>query len=243
MSNAIRALLVTTDARLDEQFMAITREIGIDAQAAATKVGIGVPEELTRTKYEAILLDFDTIPEAMAILTTVRQSLTNRNAVVFAVATDVPQGRKALEYGATLRFERPLDIKQIRRGIYAAYDQMVRERRRYFRCTVELPVLIVQTSSDEDLRCTSMNISSSGIALRAPSVLRPGEEVEIILSLPETDLPVRAIGTVAWDDRHGKSGICFKCATPQHQSDLDSWLDGQMQMLLGSEPPGPRISG
>jgi PilZ domain len=240
VSNAIRALLVTTDARLDEQFMAITREIGIDAQATARKEGI--PEELTRAKYEAILLDFDTIPEAMAILSTVRESPANKNAVVFAVATDVPQGRKALECGANLRFERPLDVKQIRRGIYAAYDSMVRERRRYFRCTVELPVLIVQASSGADLRCTSMNISSSGIALRTPSVLKTGEEVQIILSLPETDLPVRAIGTVVWDDKHGKSGISFKCASPQHQSDLDSWLDTQLRTLLGSEPPRPGIS-
>lgn len=236
MSNAIRALLVTTDARLAAQFGEVAREVGIEAQPSVRNDG--VPDELKCAKYEALLLDFDTNAAAMEILTSVRQSQSNRNAVVFAVATDSYQGQKALDCGANLRFERPLEIKQIRRGLYAAYELMVRERRRYFRCAVELPVLVIQTGSGGDFRCVTMNISSNGMALRTQSVLKPGEEIEVIVSLPGTELPVRAIGTVVWDDKHGKTGVSFKCTGPQHQTDLDSWLDTQLHGLLGSEQPG-----
>ena len=229
MSNALHALLVTPDPWLAGTFSEISREVGIEAQASATTTGI--PEELGRTKYEAVLLDFDAVPDASAILATLRQSPSNRNTVIFALATDAAQAHTALQNGANLVFERPLEGKQIRRVLYAAYDLMVRERRRYFRSTVELPVLLIQ-SSGTDFRCTSMNISGSGMALATTSTLRPGEAVQVILSLPGADSAIRAIGTVVWDDRHGKTGISFKCTSPQHQTDLDCWLDTQLHSVL-----------
>ncbi len=219
MTNAMRALLVTPDPWLTVNFTDISREVGIEVQTSAKTDGI--PEELGRAKYEAVLLDFDMVANAMSILAAMRQNPSNRNAVVFAVATGVEQGQQALHNGANFLFKRPLEAKQVRRVLYAAYELMVRERRRYFRCAVELPVLLIHASSESDFRCTSMNISSSGMALNTPS---------------------RAIGTVVWDDKHGKSGIGFKCTTPQHQSDLDAWLDTQLENLLGSERPSQRIS-
>ena len=234
MSNPMRALLVTTDPWLTANFTEIAREVGVDAQPTSDTAGDS--QELIRAKYEAALLDFDTTPDALAILVAVRQHPSNRNAVVLAVATDGAQGQKALENGANLLLERPLDPKQIRRGLYAVYDLMVQERRRYFRCAVELPVLVIQTSSGGDFKCISMNISGSGIALKTPSTLEPGEKVEIIVSLPGSALPVRAIGTVVWDDKHGKTGISFKCTSPDHQAHLDSWLDAQL-----ISPRQPRV--
>jgi len=240
VTNAMRALLVTPDSWLTVTFTDISREVGIEAQSGGRTDGI--PEELGRAKYEAVLLDFDMVANAMSILAAMRQNPSNRNAVVFAVATGVEQGQQALHNGANFLFKRPLEAKLVRRVLYAAYELMVRERRRYFRCAVELPVLLIHASSESDFRCTSMNISSSGMALNTPSALNPGEEVQVILFLPDSKLAVRAIGTVVWDDKHGKSGIGFKCTTPQHQSDLDAWLDTQLENLLGSERPSQRIS-
>ena len=46
---------------------------------------------------------------------------------------------------------------------------------------------------------------------------------------------VRAIGTVVWDDKHGKTGISLTCANPQYQIDLDSWLDDQFKLRCMEE--------
>jgi hypothetical protein len=75
-----------------------------------------------------------------------------------------------------------------------------------------------------------MNLSSNGVALKVTSPLEPGEEIHLILFLQGADVVVRAIGTVVWDDKHGKTGISFKCASPQHQAELDSWLDVQFNL-------------
>jgi hypothetical protein len=225
--------MVTTDPWLTANFAQIAREVGIEAQTSARNGGI--PDELSGVKYEGVLLDFDVIPDAMAVLSAVRQSLSNEKAVVFAIATDAAQGHSVLENGANLLLERPLDAKQIRRALYAAYDLMVRERRRYFRCAVQVPVLIIQPSSGTDFRCTSINMSGSGIALNTPSTFKAGEEVQIVVFLRDAELAIRAMATVVWDDRHGKTGLSFKCSSQQHQTDLEGWLDSQLPVLLGSD--------
>src|SRR5713101_5243229 len=114
----IRALLVTPDPWLVGNFMSVCKELGIEAQRSATTKG--VPEELGRAKYEAVLVDFDTVPETLPILASVHGSPANRNALVFAVATDIAHRQQALQEGATFIFERPLEPAEIRRVLHAA---------------------------------------------------------------------------------------------------------------------------
>src|SRR5260370_7353851 len=138
----IHALLVTPDPWLVANFTNVSRELGIDAQRSG-KTG-GCPEELGRAKYEAVLVDCDTVPETLAILASVRESPANRNAVVFAVATDSAHRRQALQQGVNFIFERPLEAKEIQRVLYAAYDLMALERTRYFSSLPALPLFLTQ---------------------------------------------------------------------------------------------------
>ena len=198
----IHTLLVTPDPWLVTNFTNVSRELGIDAQRSVKTAG--VPEELGRAKYEAVLVDFDKVPETLSILARVRESPANRNAVVFAVASNSEHRQQALEQGANFVFERPLEIKEIRRVLYSAYDLLARERRIYFRCSAELPVLLTRVRATTDLRCTTINISSNGMALVTAFPLNPGEEVRIILFLHGSGPVVRASGTVVWDDSMGR---------------------------------------
>ena len=195
----------------------------------------GIVEELGRAKFEGILVDFDTAPNPIQMLNALRRSPSNRNAVALAVATKADDERQALANGINLLFNRPFDAREIRRVLHGAHNLMVRERRRYFRCVAEVPVLLVHTGSGADCKCTTINVSSSRLALRAPSPLDPGEEIQLILFLQGTDISVRALGTVAWDDKHGKTGVSFQCASPQHQAELDSWLEIQFNLQCFDE--------
>ena len=116
--------------------------------------------------------------------------------------------------------------------MYAAYDLMARESRRYFRCTAELPALLKQPHAETDLRCTTINLSSNGMALRTPSSLQLGEVVQIALFLPGAGDAVQASGTVVWDDKHGKTGINFECGISRDQTELDAWLNTRFYELL-----------
>lgn len=227
MTHALRTLLVTPDNALAGTFAELSRELGIEVQPSGNVDGI--PGELQLAKYEAVLLDFDRVPEAGHILTKLRETPSSKTSVVFALASDTEQRQAALQSGANLLFKRPLEESQIRNAIHAAYDLMARERRRYFRCAVNVPVLLIRENSRADSRCTSINLSSGGIALLSPVVLTPGDQVEVIFSLPGVDSLIRAISTVIWDDKHGKTGLSFRCTGPEHQGDLDAWLDAQLE--------------
>lgn len=227
----IRALMVTLDPWLASTFKNLSAELGVDAQLSSSLNGT---DELGSTKYEAVLIDFDTMSEPLQILVTVRESRSNRDALVFAVANAATQKQQAFQQGAHFVFERPLTVTEIRRRLHDAYDRMVGERRRCFRCTAELPVVLTQGISGPRFQCTTTNISSSGMAIRSESQLMPGERLFVGLRLPD-GFTVEGMGIVIWDDKHGKSGLSLQCGTPEMQAQLDSWLDARFSALI--RPP------
>ncbi len=229
MENALElhALLVTLDPWLFATFTDVSRELGIETHKSVD-IG-GVPEQLRRAKYEALVLDFDTVAETQLIVASVRESSSNKDALVFAVATGSAHRQQALDQGATFIFERPFATTEIRRALSSTYDRMARGRRRYFRYAAELPVLLTLQSSGIEISCSTINISSSGMAVAIPSPLNPGEIVDLALTFPDSGLTVRASGTVVWDDKHGKAGLCFRTGM---LTEIDGWLDRRFYKIL-----------
>lgn len=224
----VRVLVVSPDTALASAFMNITRELGIVLDISDMQEG--VPPELSYEKYEGLLLDFDGMGDAVATLEALRANPSNRNAVVFAVATGSPEQQLALQHGASFVVSRPLDTKDLRRTLYAAYDAMTRERRRYFRCTAELPVFVTRADGS-DLVARSSNISANGMSIRSAVTFSLGERLGLTLDLQNHGPNVLARGTVVWDDKHGKSGINFQCVRPEFQRTLDAWLDAQFSKM------------
>lgn len=227
----IRALVVTRDPGLAATFSQVSGEFGIFAQRTQNGNG-GIPEELGVSKYEALLLDFETVPQTVRILSSLRQSPANKNAVVFAVVGSDDSRRRAKDQGATFFLERPLKAEETRRVLQAAYGLMTRERRRYFRCVQEIMVHLVR-ENDEQISCKTINISSNGMAVNSSASFATGEKLHISFVLPGAQSQTRALGTVVWDDKHGKSGLSIACVNAQMQLELDSWLDANFSRVMG----------
>jgi len=215
-----RALVITLDPWLGSTFSDLSKEFGIYTQTSSN--ARGVPEELGRERFEALLLDFDTVSDSAPILITLRGNPSNKSAVVLAVATGDERRQQAINLGVNFVFERPLEAKDLRLALSTAHGLMVRERRRYFRCPIELPVQLTRANSTE-IQCTTFNVSSGGMAVHSTIPFDLAESLEIALELTEGRI-VLAQGAVVWDDRHGKSGIHFTCSR-EMQELLDSWLD------------------
>ena len=229
MSSAteIRALVVTRNPGLTSTFTEVSQEFGITAQKSSNNNG-GVPEELRLSKYEALVIDFETIPQTVAILATMRQSPANRTAVVFAVVGSSETRQRAREQGATFVLESPLQGDEIRRVLQAAYGLMTSERRRYFRCSIEVPVQLVRNGGEE-VSCKTINISSNGMAVSTPVAFELGEKLQFSSALQDSGLAIRGQATVVWDDKHGKTGLSMECTSELMQRKLDSWLDIQFK--------------
>jgi DNA-binding response OmpR family regulator len=226
-SGEMHILLLTADPLLTSAFTDESREIGIEAKSVADSDGFS--HQLSSAKYEGLVLDFDTVPAAMSVLGSVRESRPNKDAVVFAVATGADRRNRALHDGAHFLLQRPVEGTEIKRTLHIAFDLMRGERRRYFRCAAELPVELMFITG-KSLQCVTMNVSSNGMAVKTPVPLKLAETMDIALLLPEMGT-VRATGIVIWDDKHGKCGLKVQCSGPEMRKKLDLWLDSQFAVV------------
>ena len=108
---------------------------------------------------------------------------------------------------------------------------MVRERRRYFRHPVEMPLRIILPDTPE-LNATSTNVSEGGMAIRLLGKLEKDAAVKLQFSLPGTSTSLELKGEVAWADGTGHAGIRFANVPQSSQYQLDKWLTERIQNEL-----------
>jgi ActR/RegA family two-component response regulator len=171
------ALLVSAGLVTIRQFSHALQELSIPpdvCQEVPAAVGL-----LNRRNFDAVIVDLQLAEQSGLILDEVRLSPSNRRAVTFAISGSDAEGiafRKRSEFV----FERPLSATSIRNTLEPAYGLILRERRRYFRCPVAIPVTIRRESMQE-VRCNSVNISEGGTPLSTFVPLIPGENVRVQL--------------------------------------------------------------
>jgi hypothetical protein len=160
----------------------------------------------------------------------VRLSRSNRTAVTFAISSNDAETAAAFQQGSDFVFERPLSLASIGSVLKPAYGLVLRERRRYFRCPIAVPVEIRGPSMPE-LNCQSANISEGGMALSTFVPLSPGEQVQVQFTLPGHASPFTIGSTICWR-RTGHIGVRFVLFPPQQLSDLQQWLAQRLEEML-----------
>lgn len=187
---------------------------------------------LNRRKFDAVIVDLQLGEPSGAILDEVRLSPSNRTAVTFGIGSSDPNITNAFRQKSDFFFERPLSAKSIRNTLKPAYSLILRERRRYFRYPVSVPVFILRKNQQE-VRCSSVNVSEGGMALSTFVPFIPGEDVRVQFTLPEQDrdVPVFAEATICWG-KTGHLGVRFKCMSDEHKSGLQVWLSRKLEETL-----------
>lgn len=220
----MRTLVVTTDPLLVSAFREASGQLGIESRTTASPSALS--QELSCEKYCGVVLDCDTLKGLSSSVYSVRKSKTNPNAVIFVFASEPRNRDEALFSGAHFVLHRPIDSEEIRQTLSAAYDLMQRERRRYFRSIVELPVTLKRLDSGAVLQCTTVNVSSDGLGITSEAQFHLAETVDYSLTLSD-GFSVLGTGIVIWDDKHGRAGLKSVCRTPEMRKRLDAWLDSQ----------------
>jgi DNA-binding response OmpR family regulator len=229
---ALRALLLTDEKYTVDNFSAVCGELGIEVHSRPAPQEI--PQHLDEQRYAAVIVDFDSPDAAETYLPALQKSRLNKNAVVIAVAANARNLERALGCRAHFVLKRPVQDPEIRRTLRAAYDFMLVNRRRNFRCSKILPVRLRLVRSGGTFECSSVNISSNGVAIDSSMRLRSAESVDLEIVLPD-GFVVLASGIVVWDDGLGKSGIHFQCRTPEIRQSLDAWLTAQEVAITRGE--------
>lgn len=232
-SIGIQAMIVSHDVEASSLIGGVLEQMGIRVQRFADESEAGA--QLDQDRFEAAVLDFDTITRTLLVLDCLHASRSSHGALVFGLATQIPALQRALEQGVNVSFHRPLQTERIQSVLKAAYRLMLHDRRQYFRCGVSVAVRLKRRTG-EHVECTSINISQNGAALSLPVTLDLGEEIELFFVLPEVDSLIRARGVIIWHDQHGKAGVRFDCCTPESEARLADWLDNQFVQSLSTTP-------
>ena len=156
-------LLVSSDIQIIDTLcdymgrMAMHVEICSDFASATRK--------LCHSKFEALVVDFKERAEALEFLKKSRQMTSHVAALALAILNSNDEMPSAFRAGASFVLVKPLSPAVLLRTLKVSYPLMVHERRRSFRCPVQIPVY-VSVGSKPEFMATSVNISEVGIALK-----------------------------------------------------------------------------
>jgi hypothetical protein len=189
-------------------------------------------EYMSRRKTDAVFIDLD-VHGALGLIEAIRRGTLNNKAVIFACGKSAKEYTNTLNAGANFLLRKPLVVESVALHITIAKDLLERERRRYFRYPVNLPVLLKEGAVEQHARMT--DLSEGGMAVRTVKPVSPKADVEFSFDLP-IGVKIKGKGQVAWSNQEGVVGIATSSMHVKTKEYLESWLAAQEEIGWNKAP-------
>jgi len=227
----LESLLVSRDAEVVRVLRPTLEKLQIEVEVSnAAKTGVDV---LNSSKFDAVIVDFDDLQGGVDILRSLRNTRSNKSSVSFAILNGKTTTQQAFEMGANFVLQKPVTTAGTLRCLNTALSFMVREKRRYFRCPVQIPVTLVP-SQGEDLKATATNLSEGGIAVHCEAKLTKTSFSKVHFVLPGMRTAMEPKGEVAWADNVGRAGIKFVEVPDSGKQELERWIMRRLESQASS---------
>jgi CheY-like chemotaxis protein len=191
------ALIVTTDKNLNSLLADALRTVAIAAESCES--ALECFEVVKHKRFEAAFIDFSNEPTA---IDAVRSSPSSRTALIIAMTVNEEQSAEAFARGVHFVLQQPISRSIVDGIIRAAYGLIIRERRRYFRCPIDVTIL-AHRRTEGIWRGRAANVSEGGVCIFAPVALATGEPLELQFMLPSSTIEISADCEVLWVDESG----------------------------------------
>lgn len=185
-------------------------------------------EYLERKKIDGVFVDMQ-VAGALGLIEGVRKGSSNGKAAIFACVVSAGESTATLNAGANFLLKRPLTADGVALHITIAKEIMLKERRRYFRHPVNLPVRLREGEAEQQARV--INLSEGGMAVRGGKGLKYEAGVEFAFELG-FGVEIRGKGMVAWTSSEGMAGILFQSLHGMGRGNLASWVAAREQLGL-----------
>jgi CheY-like chemotaxis protein len=225
------SLLISRDAALLGVLRPALEKVSVDVQICS-EIRYGT-DLLTKQKFDAVIIDCDDLENGFGLLKTLRQTQSNAKSVAFAVVNGKTTTQEAFHSGANFVLQKPLTPLHASRCFNAALNFMVRERRRYFRHPLDMPLRISLPNAQE-MTAAATNLSEGGMAIRVLGKLPKDADGKFRFTLPGTSTSLELKGQVAWSDGSGHAGIRFVEVPQSSQYQLEKWLTDRLQEEMPS---------
>jgi DNA-binding NarL/FixJ family response regulator len=235
---ALTSLLMCADAQAVQVLSQILQDLGICVEACGTPRL--ATARISEQKFDAILIDCHDEPAAIKLMTHLRESSNNKNAIAIAMVDGGNQIRDIFDNGANFILYKPISAERAGNSMRAARGLMQRERRTQRRVPTQAQASISYADVQEaDARL--VDLGESGLAMQAERRLPPSCKVYFQFALPENRSQVRLAGEVMWQDSSGKVGIRFVNVPQASQRILKGWLEANLSRQPAVNPE-PEIS-
>lgn len=187
-------------------------------------------DTLAGHKFDAVVVDCDDLQGGFRVLQALRQQPSNKYSVTFAILNGKTTMQQSFEMGTNFVLQKPIQPVNALRCFSAALGQMTRERRRYYRVPVSVPVTLC-FGNREDVCVTATNISEGGMAVQFRNRLPKERVIKVQFTLPGTHTSMEPGAELAWVDASGRAGVRFMEVPQTSREQLDRWLTAQISVL------------
>jgi len=227
----LESLLVCRDTDVVRVLRPTLEKLAIEVEvSAAARSGA---EILSSAKFDAVIVDCDDLQGGVDVLRSLRQNASNKTSVSFAILNGKTTTQQAFEMGANFVLQKPITTAGTLRCFNTAMSFMVREKRRYFRCPVEMPVKL-QFNQGEEMKATTTNLSEGGMAIHFEGTLAKNTISKVQFTLPGTKVVMEPKGEIAWADGLGRAGIRFQELPESSRGQLEQWILQRLEKMSSS---------
>ena len=169
------------------------------------------------------------LAEAIELTHEIRRSRPNSGTpiVMLTAGNDTKTMRRGIHEGIHLFLAKPLSQERIVQFFRAMHAAMWADRRRFAR----LPLRVTATcrSCNGTRELPTSNISADGLLLEPVEGLTRCQEIELELSLPGYDRPIRILATVRHQTPEVGVGTKFQDVSPVNRRAIEGYISGALE--------------
>jgi hypothetical protein len=232
MITSVKAAILSKDSSLTSVVQEVTSKL--DIQLLEMQDVLRYIDLVSQEPFDLLLLDCEGLPAAKHLITTLRQSSANREAVfMIAGAADGPSAM--IGFGTNVILSKPLTPEQAERCLRDAMTVMQERHRHYARYPLEMDVLLACPAQKWQLSARSIALGEGGIGLQLPQKIELGiqDVVGISFQLPQSHDKFELSANLAWTNNDMQAGFRFKPLTTSNSAKLSSWLNQHAPPLPG----------
>jgi DNA-binding response OmpR family regulator len=201
-----RGLVVDDEPLVCEMIGKVLHSAGMEALTLTRSTE--APDILDEGRFDVVLLDLHMpSPDGIELARQMRSSRFNRTTPIILISDDQRPSALSVGFaaGASFFLYKPIDKDRLLKLLKATQGSMAHERRRTRRVPLHSKVRLKFAA--EELEGETIDVSMSGLLVRAPRTRPVGSSLRISWQLSERMSPIAAGGSVARILRGNQMGI------------------------------------
>jgi DNA-binding NarL/FixJ family response regulator len=232
---SLNALVLCSDEKIVRVLRRVLSELEIGIQHCVEPDG--AIRKLTRTRFEAVIVDSSDLKTATAVLKSARTAPCNKRAIAVAIMDGHTGLRTAFDMGAHFVLYKPVSAERAKASFRAARALMKRERRRNSRVAVQIPVALRNSTTGSTRKAVTHDFSEGGLAIQLPKGQKETGPWNMTFTLPGSSQTFSVKGEAAWQNPSGQIGIRFTDLTVDLAHTLRVWLNENSPESEKDDPP------